>query len=156
MDIHNAPSQDDLNGSLRNRSRASVRKVLFFILVGVIVLAASSQTPGFAQQGEPPHGPGGGTLPRQGREVNPPRRGADLVAAAQAQGPMRVIVELNVRFVPEGDLINPDVETVATSAAVRAQRSSIANVKAKARPPECSCLISALRRTGQACRASPP
>ena len=37
MDIHNAPSQDDLNGSLWNRSRASVRKVLFFILVGVIV-----------------------------------------------------------------------------------------------------------------------
>ena len=42
---------------------------------------------------------------------------------------MRVIVELNVRFVPEGQLINPRLETVATSGAVRAQRAAVADVK---------------------------
>ena len=127
MNIQNAPVQDGLNGSVRNRLSALIKRGLLFVLVGVVVLAASSQTPGFAQEGEPPRVPGA-SLP-QSQEVRPARHGADLIAAAQASGPMKAIVELNVRFIPEGNLITSSGETVATSGAVRAQRTAIANVK---------------------------
>jgi subtilisin family serine protease len=129
VDRQDAPFQDDLNGFTRNSSKKWGMKNVLIILVGVIVLATASHTPGFAQEGKPPHVPPIPTPQGRGREVHPPRRGADLIAAAQTQGPMKVIVELNVPFIPEGRLINPGVETVATSGAVRAQRAAIADTK---------------------------
>ena len=113
------------------------RKKLFFFVrigllttLGIMILAVSSATPSLAQGGgnrPTPKAPPQMPSPPQ---VNAPLRGAALAARAQSAGTIKVIVYLNTRFVPEGNLINPTVETVATSSAVRSQRANIAQAKA--------------------------
>ncbi|MBN2305924.1 MAG: S8 family serine peptidase [Anaerolineae bacterium] len=86
-------------------------------LIITLVIVALANAPHSAAQGDPP-------------PVSQPLRGADLIAKAQTDGSVKVLVYLNARFVPEGSLVTPGRETVATSPAVREQRAAIATVRA--------------------------
>ncbi len=117
-----------MKSRFRSVSAVVPRWVFLLALVVALVAIASSEAPDTMAQG------GGGT--RDDRqpaaepvEVHEPLRGAALVARAQSEGPVRVIVMLNMDYVPEGRLLASETDTIATSQAVARQRDAIRSTR---------------------------
>ena len=96
-----------------------------YLIYLALALVIFTFTP-FAQSAQPVHP----LPPEPEQRTSPnPRQGPALLSAAQAEGPIRVIINLRESFTPEGALVRSGVDNVANSAVVRNQRARIALAK---------------------------